>query len=210
MTGNTMAMFAVAATTECLRTKRRATMTVHVSMSAIDATSPTPAKGAVRSSSGGEAYNQVLVRGGGGDATIRPDESMAAHRPVLADRTMGVRVSIQRNRANCRCWVRPRSYQPNQPSLLMFTNRSAARARPPAAGYTKSRVTQLMASSKQMAGAIRTVRPCHGISKRTGSPPRSRSKVMPAAPTASSERSSQSQLEMYGMVSPNGAKKILS
>ncbi|MFM8641771.1 MAG: hypothetical protein ACKOEP_02915 [Phycisphaerales bacterium] len=53
-----------------------------------------------------------------------------------------------------------------------------------------------MASSKQIGTATRTAPPCHGTSKRTGSPPRSRSKVMPWAPTESSARSSQSQFEM--------------
>ncbi|NBQ14404.1 MAG: hypothetical protein EBU31_07280, partial [Proteobacteria bacterium] len=89
----------MAAAVDRLRANRKITMTEAVSMSEIDATSPNAAKGDVRSSKGGAAHSQAAVCGVGGVATIRPDESIPAQSPVLAARTMGVRVSMQRNRA---------------------------------------------------------------------------------------------------------------
>jgi hypothetical protein len=166
-------------------------------MSAIDATSPTAAKGGVRASSGGADRSHAAVRGAGGGETTRPDESMPAHAPELATRTMGVRFSMHRKRESCRCCMRPPSNHPNHPSLLMQTIRSARLRRPAGPASKQSmRQTHVMASSKQMGTATRAVPPDHGTSNRTGAAPASRSKVMPCAPSASSERSSHSQFEM--------------
>ena len=88
----------------------------------------------MRASSGGDACIHDAVRGTGGVPRRRPDESIDAQRPVLAPRTIGVRVSMARKREICTCCARPPSNQPYQPSLVMFTRRSAERARPAEAG----------------------------------------------------------------------------
>ncbi|MFM8641770.1 MAG: hypothetical protein ACKOEP_02910 [Phycisphaerales bacterium] len=123
-----------AADTRCGRTRRTRTMDPQRAMSARDPTSPTEAKGARRASSGGDVCIHDAVRGAGGVPRSRPEESIDAQRPVLAPRTMGVRVSMARKREICTCCARPASNQPYQPSLVMFTRRSARRSRPEGAG----------------------------------------------------------------------------
>ena len=160
--------------------------------------SPSTMTSVGRPSSDGVARS-VPARRGASRSTTLPQESIHDDSPVFATRTIGSLHSMHRQRAIISWCRRPASLLPNQPSLERFTMHDAG-----SGSCTMRRTTCDTVSSKQMGVAIRRSVP--GQAMFLGRSPASMSKLMPAAPSARSRSSSQSQALMYGMRSPNGVR----